>query len=280
MTDAPRQTKQAWRRVVGSRLRAAARQLTAGRDFDGVERYVMFVGYPRSGHSLVGALLNAHRHAVIAHELDALHYVAKGVSRNRLYSLILERDRQFTASGAQWTGYSYRVPDQWQGSFEELRVIGDKKGGLSVLRLDTDAGLLDRLEGLVEVPVQYLHVVRNVFDNIATMSMRSDQPLAEAADAYFLRASLIQRMVEGPRGDRTLTVDYEQLFDDAQRELAAICRFIGVEPTEDYLEACAGIVFRSPTRSRSKVEWDAGLLEDIRRRSAEIPFLAHHDFGS
>src|SRR5688572_9593174 len=69
-----------------------------------VRGYCMFVGYPRSGHSLVGSLLNAHPNVVIAHELDALKYVERGVSRGGLFSLILRRDRRFAEMGRRWTG--------------------------------------------------------------------------------------------------------------------------------------------------------------------------------
>ena len=34
----------------------------------GIKKLVFFVGYPRSGHSIVGALMDAHPHVVIPHE--------------------------------------------------------------------------------------------------------------------------------------------------------------------------------------------------------------------
>ena len=37
---------------------------------DNTETYCMFLGYQRSGHSLIGALLNAHPGTVIAHDLS------------------------------------------------------------------------------------------------------------------------------------------------------------------------------------------------------------------
>jgi hypothetical protein len=35
----------------------------------------LFIGYPRSGHSLIGSLIDAHPHAALGHELDLLKYV-------------------------------------------------------------------------------------------------------------------------------------------------------------------------------------------------------------
>ena len=33
-----------------------------------IEKFILFIGYPRSGHSIVGSLMDAHPHMVIANE--------------------------------------------------------------------------------------------------------------------------------------------------------------------------------------------------------------------
>ena len=70
-----------------SSLRAYVRSVYDGwelrREFESVQTYVMFVGYPRSGHSLVGAFLNAHPAMMIAHELG--RRAAFAVDNARLY---------------------------------------------------------------------------------------------------------------------------------------------------------------------------------------------------
>ena len=58
-------------------------------DYQDIEKYCMFIGYPRSGHSLVGSLLDAHPYMLIAHELDALRYIQVGFSKKQLYHLII-----------------------------------------------------------------------------------------------------------------------------------------------------------------------------------------------
>ena len=83
-------------------------------DFARVQRFCLFVGYPRSGHSLVGALLNAHRHAVIAHELNAPPLILAGCTRDALYARILARAYWFNLR-RNTSNHSYQVPHQWQG---------------------------------------------------------------------------------------------------------------------------------------------------------------------
>ena len=54
------------------------------RQFDSIETYCGFVGYPRSGHTLVAALLNAHPEIVMANELGALDWLNKGLGRSQI----------------------------------------------------------------------------------------------------------------------------------------------------------------------------------------------------
>ena len=95
----------------------------------------MFVGYPRSGHSLIGAILDAHPNIVLAHELDVLKYIYKTKSEASIFSKIIARSEWFVKNGCIQEGYTYKIPNQWQGKYDELKVIGDKKGGATTRRL-------------------------------------------------------------------------------------------------------------------------------------------------
>ena len=119
-------------RAYASYPRAAIGALRHRQDFDRVERFCLFLGYSRSGHTLPGAMLSAHPNAVVAHELDVLRYVEMGFDRDAIFSLLCDRDRWFCRRHCEWTGYSYAIPNQWQGRYETLRVIGDKKGRTNV----------------------------------------------------------------------------------------------------------------------------------------------------
>ena len=97
-------------------------------DLASVRAFLVFVGHPRSGHSLVGSLLDAHPRMVVSHELDVLKYVAAGYRRDQLLTLVLEHARVNVAAGRTSWGYSYAVPGQWQGRYRDLAVVGDKRG--------------------------------------------------------------------------------------------------------------------------------------------------------
>ena len=110
--------------------------------FECIRTYIMFIGYPRSGHTLIGALLDAHPNMIVAHELNALQYIKRGFSKNQLFSLLLSNSKNNAKAGRMCTGYSYAVPNQFQGKYTDLVVIGDKKGGGSAYLLKENPGLL------------------------------------------------------------------------------------------------------------------------------------------
>jgi hypothetical protein len=175
------------------------------RTFAQVERFCLFVGYPRSGTTLVGSLLDAHPDVVVATELDVLRYVGLGLRRDQLFSLILRRQREFAAAGQRWTGYDYAIPGQYQGTYDRLRVIGDKRAGQSTNQLRERPELLDRLRNAVGVPIRVFHVFRSPYDTAATMAHRRQSDLSSAISHYAGLATNVEE-VRGRLGP-------DELFD-------------------------------------------------------------------
>jgi hypothetical protein len=240
-------------------------------EFAGVERYAMFVGYPRSGHSLIGSLLTAHPDVVVAHEADALRYVRARFPRDQLFALLLERDRAFGAAFDRAPGrYDYRVPGQWQGRVRRLRVIGDKKGGAST----------GRLRATVRVPLRLVHVTRNPFDNIAAIHKleggRRGFTLARSVDFYFELAEANAELERRARPGEWLELAHEDFVSEPAASLARLCDFVEVEPEPAYLEACARIVYPSTHETRGEAPWTPELIAAVRRRARTLPFLARY----
>ncbi|MGH7197343.1 MAG: hypothetical protein ACREH5_01190, partial [Candidatus Omnitrophota bacterium] len=133
--------------------------------FKDVKVYCMFLSYPQSRQTLIGALFDAHRSMNIAHEVDTLGLVQAGFGRDQIFYYLMENSIRFAGCGREWSGHSFAVPGQWQGKFERLKVIGDKKGSRSLERLRENGKLLERLKETVGVPVRHIHYIRNPYDN-------------------------------------------------------------------------------------------------------------------
>ena len=127
--------------------------------------FCLFASYGRSGHSLVGSLLDAHPDVVIAHEANALRLVAEGMKRDELYQTLLDNSHRSFERGRRQSGYSYVVEGQWQGRYRTLLVIGDKSGGRTTKLIERTG--LRRFARTVGLPLRIIHQTRNPYDIIA-----------------------------------------------------------------------------------------------------------------
>lgn len=252
------------------------------RAFEDLSAYCTFVGYPRSGHTLVGSLLDAHPDVVVAHELDALRLVRWRVPRPVLLGLLLRRSQEFAASGSRWMGYSYAVPGGWQGRYKTLRVIGDKRGATSSTRLGARPHLVHRLRATVALPLRFVRVMRNPFDNIARMYLvareRGPTTLMDTIGRYRRLAEDSDRARAMVPDQEWMDVRSEDVVADPRGALGRLCEFLGILPAEDYLEAAAAIVFTSPNRTREKIEWSPPEVEQVEGLIHSIPHLSGYTF--
>ncbi|MCZ6672989.1 MAG: sulfotransferase domain-containing protein, partial [Verrucomicrobia bacterium] len=260
--------------------------------FEGIETYCMFVGFPRSGHSLIGALLDAHPSMIIAQELDALRYVRARFSERQIFYLLLEKSRRLARGGQKWGGYVYDIPNQWQGRCKKLQVVGDKHGPYSLLRFHWNPEILKRMYNTINVDIKFINIVRNSYDNIATMSLKRDSARAEeltkrirtkhqptinlatkleghavilkkSMGSYFSMCSILEDLKKEIKSTDTFHLKHESFIEDPTTHLKELCHFLGVNAPNDYLNDCANLVYKSPHKSRHDVEWNDELIDFV-----------------
>lgn len=248
---------------------------------ESVETLALFVGYRRSGHSLVGALLDAHPDVAMAHGLDLLLHVRYRFRREQILALIVENARQRAAEGRIVTGYSYAVPGQWQGRERRLRVIGSTRGGATARTLAEQPEVVEKVAAVMELPVRWIHVVRNPFDNISTMALRGRRREIDAATSDYLR------LIEGSARLRTrvgpealLDLRHEDLVADPSAVLRRLAAWLGLDAPEDWVRDCASIVFDAPHQTRHDASWTPEQIERVSKEIARHPFLAGYRFDS
>lgn len=233
----------------------------------------MFLGYPVSGHSLIGALLDAHPNIVIAHELDTLKYVYAGYCERQLYYLLVSRSQSFANQECNTRWYSYHVANQFQGTNTQIRVIGDKHGESTTLRLRACPWLFERLSRTITKPVLYVHVIRNPYDNISSIHRRKGISLWKSIDYYFSLCETVAVMRHRITQNNLLELRHETFVENPTAELKHLCRFLGVEAHDNYVIDCSAIVFKAASKTRSHAPWDSKAIDLVQQRIEHFSFL-------
>jgi hypothetical protein len=279
--------------------------------FANLQSFVQFMGYPRSGHTLIAMLLDAHPDVALSNEINLLEKWDKFATAFELEMLVVnkvlaryaaDRPQKPKKHAKNEVGhYNYRVPGAWQGRWRCLRVLGDKKGSSTTAGLQRDwNGTLAKLrwfESNLHVPVKFFHVIRNPFDNIATMITRglnvrthnaTDRATMVAAqwdDSWDKRVERWIGLFETnvrfaltlPPGSVLHVHDF-QLLGNATHETQRWCAFLSLECPARFSAAVARVLFRQPWRSRDRIPWSSRARRRIDKFLREHELLQHYSF--
>lgn len=253
-----------------------------------IERFVLFMGHHRSGSSILGAMLNSHPEIVISHEVPLLQELTNSdvLEKGRIVRRIMERDRQVR----EWTsppygmmgGYTYAVNTQWQGKYSRLRIIGDKNSVAVTNWMYSSPALLDSLRHVMGVPISVFFTYRNPYDIVAAEWLRVlrnergnaaiprsfldfnppdtekpqiEQDFISSGSRQIAMSRKILKVLTLFSEAEIFPIKHEDFIAFPKENLRRACEFLGVECTEEYLEACAAISYSSPHQTRFKVRW-------------------------
>lgn len=175
-----------------------------------------------------------------------------------------------------------------------MQVVGDKKAARAskIARGPEGIKALRDLEKKLGVQLKFIHVVRNPFDNIATMTLRRAQERKKGQVNLKVNLSnvldgSIKSYGELARGSlevkknfpgRVLDVAGIDVMTYTTENLRNICNFLEITCTEKYLQDCAAIVDPVPSTTRTNVEWNTDQINRVRRLISQYPFLRRYSF--
>ena len=274
-----------------------------------VEKFVFFVGYPRSGHSIVGSMLDAHPNMIVAHEFNLFHQLrhkSHTHSKEALFNLLYTNSYNNALNGwrsgrKERKGYTLEVRGGSQGRFTKLKVIGDKSGGQTGQEYEaspsTFVHLYRQLKQTVGVPVRAIHVVRNPYDMISTRVLYRDKDkpgsrLSTATEEHKYnntehlvlqvnRTFELMLNVWNMIRDCKLTVldiHIVDLIHSPRDTLQRVCDFLDLECPEDYLQACTNKAYTGVSKTRLLVEWPQPLRQRVSEQIQRYPYFQGYTF--
>ena len=150
---------------------------------NGVKTFVIFIGYSRSGSSIMSSFMDAHPHMVVSYQYGVFKDWNENLkNKNYLFNELLWKSQKDVESGmrsdskSEEKNYTLHVQSLWQGKYDQyISLIGDKDAGQTVgVHVASPSTFIHRykmLQTTVGIPVKAVFVVRNPFDIISTTAM-------------------------------------------------------------------------------------------------------------
>jgi hypothetical protein len=233
--------------------------------------WLSFMGYPRSGHTLVAAILNANPNCMVSNQLNIFSNDKIDMNYIRSYSLI-------TGTWKPTTQVPH-VPKQ------EIKVVGDKTGHRTVEILNSLPQRLGMIKSQIGVPMKWIHVVRNPFDNLATWAKLNYENNKQRSQSQYLNnviekyIKLNETIARLRKSEDVLTVRHEYVITRMHNTLEEMANFLDISFDPIWRDNVRNTVWKKPRVTRRQIPWtqkQKGIVHDIIN---QYEWLKGYDFG-
>lgn len=236
--------------------------------------FLLFLGKGRCGSSLCAGLINCHPNAVVLNQKEFIDFEFQ--TQKQLFDFILE-----SVDDNQYIWPQYKKDDHyWIRHYEKLKIIGTKRQG-TLVKSFSDFQRLDELKSKLKIPIKFIHVHRNPYDNIATIFNETQKPklvrlgqnmksINRAINYYFSGIEMAHAVM---KREDSLNVKHEDLVRDTRKTLTNILTFLELPIIESHMEFCESLVWDNPRKTRESVDWTKKQKQKVERSKNSYNFL-------
>ncbi len=258
-----------------------------------VKNFTIFLGHPRSGHSVIGAALDAHPNACIANEANALRAGYMDPESTMTYLLNHRRrnakEHKWHTEHWQKLGFDYRIPGQGIND-EPLYVIGDKKAGGSIRTIKKYGfgfvqNFIDNLKS-IGMGMKVIVVIRNPYEVITSLYTRGLMAgitpkaqlgkLHKMVKYYEVNCKVLESVLP--------LVDYHLIYHEdfvlaSRQHMIDLLAFLDLEPYPDYLDRCCSVFWTEARKGRYDVEeqWTEQNIAEVKRVMSRFDILYRYE---
>lgn len=247
-------------------------------DVTRVKYFLMFMGYPRSGHTLVASMLNAHPNVVCSNQQFILTNGAAGLDS------ILSKIEAGTPRG-QWNPNAYIDPCQKQ----DITVVGDKTGHRTVEHLISNPEALEKFKEVIPWPIKWIHVSRNPYDCLSTWTKKNVENRQkrvprvtqemEFNNVFQKFKALNEKIVELKKTEDVLSIAHERVIRFIDKSLNELCAFLDIPKLDDWRARCIKKKWKDPRETRTHIQWTPPMRAQVEKMTRQYPWLNSYDYA-
>lgn len=234
--------------------------------------FCLVIGSPRSGSTLLGAVIDAHSKAIMANETGASGRFWRGLTRDEILIEIAQSASGHSRTG--WASQVHRYPESGTPrSKTDIIVVGDKIWNTATLMLHGKPSLIPSLQARMQARLCLVHSVRNPFDTITTAHRKSGASLQDRIRWCFMHYEAVAALHERLPASMIIDLHHEDLLAEPEGQLDRLCAFLGLPAQDEQMLAVREFLFDSPRRPSADQDWPAADVDEVLQRIERLGFL-------
>jgi hypothetical protein len=258
-------------------------------DYGKIQSFIMFIGFGRSGHSIIGQIINAHPNALVADEGKIFDEI-DSMNIEQVTKYLIKRDRAFAL---RWYNKDstifkshplFRIFSEKkykrnfffrglsQGYACQPKVLGNSKAAYTSRVIANNPEVINTFESSLGVPVKFVNVIRNPFDMIASGLQRRNISFESLWPKFEAMTNTVSNVIKILNNHEVLQLRQENFLNDPDREIARLLKFAALSYDSMFITTIKNHLYTAPDKSRYRS------LEVKRNRKKIEALISRNDF--
>lgn len=220
-------------------------------------KYLFFVGYPRSGSTLLGQIINSHPNCLISNEFRALDSIIKHTHNiDDVMSAAAEDARILFEVGLE--NYKNYNIDKFQGKWKsadfiynnplfnkrDIKLIGDKKAGSTTrLYISHKNEFLKFLKSNPDIIfIKIERDIESTCKSYVKSHPHEAKDLASARDKILYLDNKSNEFLDNINDQNKYIIKYESLVNDPRLEIHQLFSFLNLDTEPEVIEIISNLV--------------------------------------
>ena len=237
--------------------------------------FLLFIGYGRSGHSVVVNVLNKHPNILISDEVGILKEVNNPKERiiKKTMNKANIRPPRYSSLNKN-IKFKDEVPEK-----EKIHYIGDKHANQTTKYINNNFELLNKFEKKMK-NLKLIHVIRNPYDIITTKFLRRKSERWKGKIKNTINEfNLLSNTVDTIKKSYSVYDIYlENLIYEPVRNISRIFDNLNLEYNDELVYNMSDVLLKEPNISRYKIDWSERNKEMVKKIINKHNFLDGYEF--
>jgi len=241
-----------------------------------IKTVILFIGYGRSGHSVIANILNSHPNILISDEIGIIKENLK--SKTAIINRIINHGKKHPPRYNSINKVEYK---EFNIPKTTINVIGDKHANQNTKYISRNFNLFENFR--VNSPnLKLIHVIRNPYDIITTKFIRRKNirwkgSLNKTINEFNVLASTVKKLKQN---NSVLDIKLEELIYHPEENISMLFDYVGVKYNEELVKNLSGILLKKPSVTRNKLNWSKNQITTVQNIINIYDWLKGYEYGN